>query len=91
MRQKTKNYQNQGPTDKKFDFFPQFLSHIPRWVHLVQKTRVKNSHAWAPLRLWAFLSAVCEHDVQSFTVARWKDFLPHSEYKGQMSVKYKKI
>jgi hypothetical protein len=43
-------------------------------------------------RLEAFLSAVCEHDVQSFTVARWKDFLPHSEYKGQMSVKYiKKI
>ncbi len=32
--------------------------------------------------------AVCEPDVQSFTVARWKDFLPHSEYKGQMSVKY---
>ncbi len=41
-------------------------------------------------RLQAFLSAVCEHDVQSFTVARWKDFLPHSEYKGQMSLKYKK-
>ncbi len=30
--------------------------------------------------------SVCEHDVQSFTVARWKDFLPHSEYKEQMSV-----
>ncbi len=41
-------------------------------------------------RLQAFLSAVCEHVVQSFTVARWKDFPPHSEYKGQMSVKYKK-
>jgi hypothetical protein len=37
------------------------------------------------------MSAVCEFDVQSFTVARWKDFLPHSEYKGQMSVKYKKF
>jgi hypothetical protein len=49
VRQKTKNYQNQGSTDKKFDFFPQSLSHIPRWVHLVQKTRAKNSHAWAPL------------------------------------------
>ncbi len=42
-------------------------------------------------RLQTFLSAFCEPDVQSFTVARWKDFLPHSEYKGQMSVKYKKI
>ncbi len=41
-------------------------------------------------RLQAFLSAVCEQDVQSFTVARCEDFLPHSEYKGQMSVKYKK-
>ncbi len=34
------------------------------------------------------MSAVCEHDVQSFTVARWIDFLPHTEYKEQMSVKY---
>ncbi len=51
MRQKTKNYQNQGSTDKNFDFFPQSLSHIPRWVHLVQKTRAKNSHAWAPLSM----------------------------------------
>jgi hypothetical protein len=50
MRQKTKNHQNQGSIDKKFDFFPQSLGHIPRWVHLVQKTRAKNSHAWAPLR-----------------------------------------
>ncbi len=49
MRQKTKNHQNQGPIEKKFDFFPQSLTHIPRWVHLVQKTRAKNSHAWAPL------------------------------------------
>ncbi len=40
-------------------------------------------------RLQAFLSAVCEYDVQSFTFARWKDFLPQCEYKGQMSVKYK--
>jgi hypothetical protein len=23
---------------------------MPRWVRLVQKTRAKNSHAWAPLR-----------------------------------------
>jgi hypothetical protein len=22
---------------------------MPRWVHFVQKTRAKNSHAWAPL------------------------------------------
>jgi hypothetical protein len=49
MRQKTKNHQNQGSIDKKFDFFPQSLSHIPRWVHLVPKTRAKKSHAWAPL------------------------------------------
>ena len=28
----------------------QSLRHIPRWVRLVQKTRSKNSHAWAPLR-----------------------------------------
>ncbi len=26
-------------------------------------------------RLWAFLSTVCEHDVQSFTVAKWRDLL----------------
>jgi hypothetical protein len=49
MRQKTKNHQNQGSIDKKFDFFHQSPTHIPRWVHLVQKTRAKNSHAWAPL------------------------------------------
>jgi hypothetical protein len=49
MQQKTKNHQSQGSVDKKFDFFPQSLSHIPRWVLLVQKTRAKNSHAWAPL------------------------------------------
>ncbi len=65
MRQKTKNYQNQGSTDKKFDFFPQSLSHIPRWVHLVQKTRAKNSHAWAPLRvlrvLRVFLLSIHSH------------------------------
>ncbi len=51
MRQKTKNQQNQGSIDKKFDFFHQSPTHIPRWVHLVQKTRAKNSHAWAPLKV----------------------------------------
>jgi len=51
MRQKTINLRNQGSFDKKIDFFPQTLSHIPRWVHLVQKTRAKNSHAWAPLKV----------------------------------------
>ncbi len=45
----TVNYQNQESTDKN-QFFPQSPSHLPRWVHLVQKTRAKNSHAWAPLR-----------------------------------------
>jgi hypothetical protein len=54
MRQKTKNYQNQESTDKKIKFFPQSLGHLPRWVHLVQKTRAKNSHAWAPLRAQGF-------------------------------------
>jgi hypothetical protein len=43
---KTINLRNQGSFDKKFDFFPR---HIARWVRLVQKTRAKNSHAWAPL------------------------------------------
>ncbi len=50
MRQKTINLRNQGSFDKKIDFFPQTLSHIPRWVRFVQKTRAKNSHAWAPLK-----------------------------------------
>jgi hypothetical protein len=35
---------------KKIQYFSQSLSHIPRWVRLVQKMRAKNSHAWAPLR-----------------------------------------
>ena len=51
MRQKTINLRNQGSFDKKIDFFPQTLSHIPRWVRFVQKTRAKNSHAWAPLKV----------------------------------------
>jgi hypothetical protein len=49
MRQKTINLRNQGSSDKKIDFFSQTLSHIPRWARLEQKTRAKNSHAWAPL------------------------------------------
>jgi hypothetical protein len=32
---------------KKNGFFGSSLSHIPRWVCLVQKTQAKNSHAWA--------------------------------------------
>ncbi len=35
------------------------------------------------------VSAFCELDVQSFTVARWKVFLPYSENKEKMTVKYK--
>jgi hypothetical protein len=50
MRQKIKYVWNQGSNDKKMDFLVQSLSHIPRWVRLVQKTRTKNSHAWAPFR-----------------------------------------
>jgi hypothetical protein len=49
MRQETKNIRNQKSYDKKMDFLVQSLSHIPRWVRLVQKMRAKNSHAWAPL------------------------------------------
>jgi hypothetical protein len=51
MRQKTKKVGNQGSNDKKMHFLVQSLSHIPRWFRLVQKTRAKNSHAWAPLRI----------------------------------------
>jgi hypothetical protein len=50
MRQKTKKHRNQRLLDKKFRFCSQSRRHMPRWVPLVQKTRAKNSHAWAPLR-----------------------------------------
>jgi hypothetical protein len=50
MRQRTKNHQNQGSIEKKIRFFSKFLRHISIWVHFVQKTQSKNSHAWAPLR-----------------------------------------
>jgi hypothetical protein len=50
MRQKTQSHRNQGSIDKKIRFFLQSLRHISRWVRVVQKTRSKNSHAWAPLR-----------------------------------------
>ncbi len=49
MRQKTKNHQNQGSIEKNSIFSPVSQSHT-LWGHLVQKTRAKNSHAWAPLR-----------------------------------------
>jgi hypothetical protein len=49
MRQKTKNYRNQGSNAKKNFVFVLFPSPLPRWVRLVQKTPPKNSHAWAPL------------------------------------------
>ncbi len=49
MRQKTQKHRNQGSIEKKNRFFLQSLCHIPRWVCLVQKTRLKKSHAWAPL------------------------------------------
>jgi hypothetical protein len=50
MRQRTKNHRNQRSIDKKIRFFSKFLRNISRWVRFVQKTRSKNSHAWAPLR-----------------------------------------
>jgi hypothetical protein len=55
MRQKTKNHRNQGSNDKKVFFLDQSQSRLPRWVHVVQKTRAKNSHAWAPLSLTIML------------------------------------
>ncbi len=51
MRQKTKNHRNQGSNEKKNYFLDQSPSRLPRWVHVVRKTRAKNSHAWAPLRI----------------------------------------
>jgi hypothetical protein len=51
MQQKINNHQNQESIDKKCFFLVQSLSHLPRWVHLVQKSRAKNSHAWSPLRV----------------------------------------
>jgi hypothetical protein len=55
MLQKTKNRLNQGSIDKKFDFFLQSLSHIPRWVHLVKKRERKI------LTLGHLLNKSCEH------------------------------
>jgi hypothetical protein len=51
MRQKTKNNQNQGSNAKKNFLFVLFPSPLARWVRLVKKTRSKNSHAWAPLKV----------------------------------------
>ncbi len=76
MRQKTKNYQNQEPTDKKIKFFSQFLIHLPRWVHVVQKTRAKNSHAWAPLNNtshWEYTFWVNVPIIKQFFWKRWKN------------------
>jgi hypothetical protein len=49
MRQKTKNYRIRGSNAQKNLILFYFPSHIPIWVWFVQKTRAKNSHAWAPL------------------------------------------
>jgi hypothetical protein len=71
MRQKTKNHRKQGSFDKKFDFFPQTLSHIPGWVRFVQKTQAKNSHAWAPLN--ALLRIQILVHIREIMVERPKD------------------
>jgi hypothetical protein len=63
MRQKTQNIRDQGSYDKKIDFLVQSLSHIPRWVRLVQKTRAKNSHAWAPLTNSRNSAVVCDFEI----------------------------
>ncbi len=60
MRHKTINIRNHGSFDKKFDSFSQTLSHIPRRVRKVQKTRAKNSHAWAPLKFSIFFLFPCQ-------------------------------
>ncbi len=62
MRQKTKKHRNLRSVDNKFRFFSQSRRHMARWVRLVQKTRAKNSHAWAPLRLR------CKKKVSDFPV-----------------------
>ncbi len=49
MRQKTKTIKIRSELIKN-DFLFESLIHLPRLVHLVQKTRAKNSHAWAPLK-----------------------------------------
>jgi hypothetical protein len=67
MRQKTINLRNQRSFYKKNRFFPQALSHIPRWVRLVQKKRAKNSHAWAPLNIHEIM---CSGILSSFFSAR---------------------
>ena len=46
---KPKTIEIRGQTLKFLFLFFLFPSHIPRWVWFVQKTRAKNSHAWAPL------------------------------------------
>ncbi len=56
IQQKTKNYQIRGSNAQKIFYLFYFPSHIPIWVWFVQKTRAKNSHAWAPLT-WHILSA----------------------------------
>jgi hypothetical protein len=68
MRQKTKKYQNQESTDKKINLFFQSISHLPRWVHLVQKTRAKNSHAWAPLKGTVYSSLCVNYDRNELVV-----------------------
>ena len=60
MRQRTKNHRNQGSIVKKIRFFSKCLRHVSRWVCFVQKTRSKNSHAWAPLILLFSNSYVCQ-------------------------------
>jgi hypothetical protein len=56
-----KNIKIRSQLIKKIKKFSQSLSYryLPRWVHLVQKTRAKNSHAWAPLNLKFFVFQRC--------------------------------
>ncbi len=46
-----------GPNEKKIHFLLRSLSHLPRWDHLVWKTRVQNFPAWVSLR-WVHIRGI---------------------------------
>jgi hypothetical protein len=52
----------------KKNFFVLFPSPLPRWVGLVQKTRAKNSHAWAP---WAPLNVKAYLRQPAMQIMQW--------------------
>jgi hypothetical protein len=44
---------------KKKYFLDQSPSRLPRWVHVVRKTRAENSHAWATLTSLKNVHSLC--------------------------------